>query len=60
MNYWRRHFGRVVDLSEVGLKEIYEVDILSAIRLLEDVWNGVTKENIFKCWRTAGDLAQGP
>lgn len=54
MNYRCRHLKRAVNLSEIGVNYIYKVYILTAMRWLNEVWNDVTEETIFHCWRMPG------
>ena len=54
LRYRRRQMEFAVDMAEVGKGDIYKVDILSAMRWLTDVWNEITADTIFNCWRVTG------
>jgi hypothetical protein len=45
---------RALELEEAGEQDIYEIDVLSSMRLLEQAWNEVTPETIKNCWKHTG------
>lgn len=60
MQYGRRHMERAVDLSDVGVKDIHKVEILTAMNWMSEVWTEVTNETIPNGWRTTRLMVEGP
>ncbi|THU93936.1 DDE-domain-containing protein [Dendrothele bispora CBS 962.96] len=48
-------YRRALELEEQGEADIYDIDLLTAMRLLHEAWNeGVSAETIRNCWRHTG------
>lgn len=41
---------RAIDLDEAGEDDIYKLNVLEAILLVEKAWDSVSKETIRNCW----------
>lgn len=60
MHYERRQMERAVDLAVVGINDIYKVDTLFAIRLLQEKWNNINTDMINNCWKASSLLSSLP
>ena len=41
---------RAIDLTETNMKQIYHVDILSAMLAFKNIWKNIQKSTIENCW----------
>lgn len=51
------HLSHAIDRDAVGEKDIYKVDILTAMRWCKASWSAVTASTIANCWRHTGLLS---
>lgn len=56
-HYRRLHILRALLRLEAGLDDIYAMDQLEAMRMVEEAWGSVTKDTIASCWKHAGILS---
>lgn len=56
-HYRRLHILRSLLRFEAGIDDIYMIDQLEAMHLVEEAWACVTKETVSNCWKHAGILS---
>ena len=50
--HYRRQFcARAIDLDEAGEYDIFQINLLEAIKMAQNAWNAVTNETIAHCWK---------
>lgn len=52
--YRKRQMEHVVELLDVGVLEIYKIDISTAVKWLTTVWHNVSEECMRNFWGTTG------
>lgn len=57
-HYKRMLLQRSLDLEEGGSTEIFKIDALEAIRILEEAWETVNSNIISNCWKHTGITLQ--
>ena len=53
-HYRTRQYGMALLEAELGSKDIYKLDILTAIRLSQEIWKELGDSTIRNCWRHTG------
>lgn len=51
---------RAVDIADVGTKDIYKIDIVTAMNWLPNVWQEISATTINNCWRTTRVIKKIP
>ncbi|CDO68935.1 hypothetical protein BN946_scf185000.g78 [Trametes cinnabarina] len=61
-HYRAKYIERAIDRYDAGTtpSEIYDIDILTAMRLADAAWREVDTTTIRHCWRRAGILPESP
>ena len=57
MGYKKRHLERALNLADMDAKDIYKIDIMTAMKWFNVVWGETKGLVIQNCWRTMGILA---
>ncbi|GAA5878265.1 hypothetical protein JCM1840_002366 [Sporobolomyces johnsonii] len=58
--YCRSFCERALDHDDAGEREIYKIDILEAMLLMNAAWTKVSKSTIANCWAHTGILSELP
>jgi hypothetical protein len=58
--YQRLKLERSLDRERDGEADIFKIDQLEAMRLMERAWEEVSTETVANCWRHTGILPKSP
>ncbi len=59
-HYRRAQCLRAIDLDEAEERDIYKLDLLEAMLMIQDAWTNVTAETIKHCWDHTGIQHHSP
>lgn len=54
MKYRRYQMERALDMSETNVRDIYKLDVLTAMRTFKEVWKEIDASTIQNCWGQTG------
>lgn len=58
LRFRKMHMERALDAIDESIKDIYKIDQLTAMRLIQTVWDELPAEVHIKCWKHTGLLKE--